>query len=118
MVGDSQCWDGSTPGMTRVIFVVVAEAVLCAGPDAREIGYNYGKGGSAQGWHDSCRWEQVRARTLRPKRQALTTLRFVPSGTYRYGRAAVGVHVQPRQDEGLRDGVMGVAAQTGPMTWW
>ena len=26
MVGDSMCWDGSTPGMTRVIFVVVAEA--------------------------------------------------------------------------------------------
>jgi hypothetical protein len=48
MVGDSQCWDGSTPGMTRVVFVAVAESngTLRWSKRLGELGFNYGKGGS------------------------------------------------------------------------
>ena len=47
MVGDSQCWDGSTPGMTRVIFVVAAEknGTLRWSRRLGDIGFNYGKSG-------------------------------------------------------------------------
>ena len=47
MVGDSLCWDGSTPGMTRNIFVVLSEAdgKLRWSRRLGELGFNYGKSG-------------------------------------------------------------------------
>tara|TARA_B110001452_G_scaffold174066_1_gene145883 strand:- start:208 stop:1614 length:1407 start_codon:yes stop_codon:yes gene_type:complete len=48
MVGDSQCWDGSTPAMTRVIFVVVSDkdGTLRWSRRLGELGFNYGKSGT------------------------------------------------------------------------
>uniref|UniRef100_A0A7S0Q8M5 PLAT domain-containing protein n=1 Tax=Coccolithus braarudii TaxID=221442 RepID=A0A7S0Q8M5_9EUKA len=48
MVGDSMCWDGSTPGMQRGIFVVVAEANGEQRWSVRlgDMGFNYGKYGT------------------------------------------------------------------------
>ena len=48
MVGDSMCWDGSTPAMTRMIFVVASgsDGTLRWSKRIGDIGFNYGKYGT------------------------------------------------------------------------